>query len=170
MPSRRVEKFEPCDQDRGAVEGMAFAGVTQVAIAEFLDISVETLRKYFREELDRAPALRIAKVAQANYERATGFDPETGAYDSKNSNVLAQMFILKNQPSKTREKWNETVLHHHEGEIVHRPDDRELGRRLALALSRADAIDGGELEVLDAVDEKGPNDNVVDEKELRKEG
>jgi len=163
-------KFVPCDQDRGAVEGMAFAGVTQVAIAEFLDISVDMLRRHFREELDRAPALRIAKVAQANYERATGFDPETGVYDSKNANVLAQMFILKNQPSKTREKWNEVVHHHHEGEIIHRPDDRELGRRLALALARADTVEGGELEVIDAVDEKGPKDNVVDGKELRKEG
>lgn len=149
-----VDSFKPSDHDRGAVEAMAFAGCTQQAIAEFLDISVDTLRKYFRKELDRSQGERLAKVAQANYERAIGYDPETKTVNSKESNVLAQMFILKNQPGKFREKWSETVTHHHEGEIVHRPDDKELGRRLALALSVA--------EKEDAVNEKRQKSDVID--------
>jgi hypothetical protein len=72
-----VEKYEPTDQDRGAVEGMAFAGVTQEAIADFLGISKDQLGRHFRQELNRAQGGRVAKVAQANYERAIGYDPET---------------------------------------------------------------------------------------------
>jgi hypothetical protein len=64
------------------------------------------------------------------------------------------MFILKNQPGKFREKWNETVTHEHTGEIVHRPDDKELGRRIALALSMADTkvIDHAPAEIIEVED------------------
>ncbi|MHC4706768.1 MAG: hypothetical protein ACYS8I_06740 [Planctomycetota bacterium] len=133
---------------------MAFAGVTQEAIADFLGISKDQLGRHFRQELNRAQGGRVAKVAQANYERAIGYDPETRTVNSKDSNVLAQMFILKNQPGKFREKWNETVTHEHTGEIVHRPDDKELGRRIALALSMADTkvIDHAPAEIIEVED------------------
>src|SRR5689334_17544405 len=42
----------PSDYTRGLVAGLYLAGTTQEKIAERLDINVDTLRKYYRKELD----------------------------------------------------------------------------------------------------------------------
>jgi hypothetical protein len=66
-------------------------GITQNEICAILDITVPTLHKHFRREIDTAFPLANAKVAESLFNNAT-----------KNGNVTAQIFWLK-----TRAKWVE---------------------------------------------------------------
>jgi hypothetical protein len=66
-------------------------GITQNEICCILDITVPTLHKHFRKEIDTAFPLANAKVAEGLFNNAT-----------KNRNVMAQIFWLK-----TRAKWVE---------------------------------------------------------------
>lgn len=45
---------KPTDNNRAIVRKMYAAGVKQDSIAKYLDISDETLRKYYRDDLDKA--------------------------------------------------------------------------------------------------------------------
>jgi hypothetical protein len=54
--------FKPTDEQRRQVELMAAVGVSQYDIAQVLDIAEKTLRKAFREELDKGIIKANAKV------------------------------------------------------------------------------------------------------------
>lgn len=56
--------YQPTERDRHLVRWLAVNGTTQEVIAGALRISPHTLRKHFREELDRSLAEMDAQVAQ----------------------------------------------------------------------------------------------------------
>jgi hypothetical protein len=62
----------PTDQTRLLVEMMSGCGIPQMQIAPTIGISDETLRKYYRRELDRGAIEANAKVAEALFRQAIG--------------------------------------------------------------------------------------------------
>lgn len=66
--------FEPTDDQRRSVYTMAACGITQMQIAAVLEISDETLRKYFRRELDTAAIEANTKVAHTLFAKAISGD------------------------------------------------------------------------------------------------
>lgn len=74
--------FRPSERDRQIVEQLAGLGVHHKDIATLITnpqsscgISVVTLHKHFRAELDRGMAMANAKVTRALFEKATGDGP-----------------------------------------------------------------------------------------------
>ncbi len=91
-PKSGISKpHEPTDKTRGEVGALTSFGNTQEEIAEHLGISVDTLVKYYRDELDNSVVRANAKVAAKLYRRATEGD-----------DLSAMIFWLK-----TRAKWRE---------------------------------------------------------------
>lgn len=87
-------KHNPTEEKRKLVQGLAMAGITYEDIAEKLDISVDTLTKYYKEELHSGRVDANANIAQKLYQQAN------------NGNLQAQIFWLK-----TRAQWSETQKH-----------------------------------------------------------
>jgi hypothetical protein len=83
--------WEPTEEERKFVSSLTAYGITQNEICFILDITVPTLHKHFRKEIDTALPLANAKVAEGLFNNAT-----------KLNNVTAQIFWLK-----TRAKWIE---------------------------------------------------------------
>ena len=86
---------EPTEKDRKQVTVMAGIGLTQSQIAKVLNISDDTLRKYYSHELETSEALMNAQVAQNLFSIATS--KATGC-------VPAAIFWMK-----TRAGWRETI-------------------------------------------------------------
>ena len=63
--------FEPTVDQRKTVKALSGFGVPQNDIAAYLDIDPKTMRKHFREELDRGSLEATAKVAQSLFNMAT---------------------------------------------------------------------------------------------------
>jgi hypothetical protein len=72
---------------------MTMAGITQEGVARVLDISVDTLGRHYRTELDTSIDKAVAKVAGSLYQKAIGDGPQA---------VNAAMFFLK-----TRGRWRD---------------------------------------------------------------
>src|SRR6202040_2044269 len=72
-------KLNPSDEDRRLVKSLAAVGTRQEDIARMAHIrSTKTLRKHFREELDRGAIESNANVARTLYQMATsGEHPAT---------------------------------------------------------------------------------------------
>lgn len=85
---------EPTARSRTIVRTMAGMGAPQEGIAQKVGISVDTLDKYYRLELDAGTVEANAAMAGALYK--TGIS----------GNVAAQIFWLK-----TRAGWKETQVH-----------------------------------------------------------
>ena len=77
-------RFEPTEEHRRLVRAFAGFGVPQEDIARHLGIEPKTLRRHFRDELDRGSLEATAKVAQSLFQMAT-----TGR------NVAAAIFWMK---------------------------------------------------------------------------
>jgi hypothetical protein len=86
---------KPDDKMRQQVLALAGFGMTHDQIAKVMDLSDETLRKYYRNELDIGTTKLNAQVAQNLFKIATGKDK--GA-------VTAAIFWLK-----TRARWTERI-------------------------------------------------------------
>src|SRR5476651_505369 len=76
--------IEPTDEQRRTVKAMSGFGVPQPDIATHLGIDPKTLRKHFREELDRGAIEATTKVAQSLFRMAT-----------EGNNVAAAIFWMK---------------------------------------------------------------------------
>jgi hypothetical protein len=76
--------FQPTDEQRRLVKALAGFGVTHDDIAVQVGCEPKTLRKHFRDELDRGSVEATAKVAQSLFQMAT-----TG------KNVAAAIFWMK---------------------------------------------------------------------------
>ena len=63
--------FLPSPEQRKTVRAMAAFGIPQIEIANVIGISDRTLRKAFREELDKAATEANAKVAEVCFRMAT---------------------------------------------------------------------------------------------------
>jgi hypothetical protein len=120
--------FEPTEEQRRMVKGMAGFGVPQTDIATLLEVDAKTLRKHFRRELDRGSIEATAKVGQSLFRMAT-----------EGGSVAAAIFWMKARAG-WREK-HELVL---SAQSPERMSDDELMEEIARA--RADrarvTIDG----------------------------
>jgi hypothetical protein len=96
--------FQPNDDQRKLVSSMASVGIQHSHIAQVLEISQDTLRKYFRKELDTAMTMANAKVAANLFRQATKDDPRA---------IGAAIFW-----AKTRMGWKEPVHVEHSGSIA----------------------------------------------------
>jgi hypothetical protein len=63
--------YVPTEEQRRTVRAMSGLGIPQDDIATFLEIDKKTLRKHFREELDRGSIEATTKVAQSLFRMAT---------------------------------------------------------------------------------------------------
>ena len=91
-PKSGISKpHEPSDKTRGEVGALVSFGNTQEQIASHLGITVDTLAKYYRAELDNSVVRANAKVAAKLFRKATEGD-----------DLTAMIFWLK-----TRGKWRE---------------------------------------------------------------
>ena len=79
-----MRRYEPTPEQRRTVKPMAGFGTPYTDIAPFLGIDTKTLRKHFREELDRGMTEANAKVAQSLFQMAT-----------QGKNVAAAIFWMK---------------------------------------------------------------------------
>ena len=89
--------FEPSQEQRRMARAMAGLGLPQEQIALLLEIDAKTLRKHFRDDLDRGMAEANVKIAQSLFNMAT-----TG------NNVAAAIFWMKARAG-WREKHEVTV-------------------------------------------------------------
>jgi len=64
----------PTAKTRGKVEGFVCAGFTQEQIAKYLDISVDTLYKYYKQELDKTHMDKTAVLTDSVYKDALSGD------------------------------------------------------------------------------------------------
>ncbi len=82
MPTKKKQgrpPFKPTDEQRAIVMQMAAVGLPQEDIARVLvegGIAVETLQKYFSEELETGSIKANAKIGGAAYNRAVGGDAQ----------------------------------------------------------------------------------------------
>ncbi len=89
-----MKKYVPTERDRQWVETMAACGTPQEEMCKAVNISLKTLRKAFRTELDTSATKANANVAQSLYRKALG---------KGMGSVTAAIFWLK-----TRAGWKET--------------------------------------------------------------
>lgn len=87
--------YEPSATTRAEVKALTSFGVPQVEIAAYLDIDPKTLRKYYREELDKSKVQANANVAKFLYNAASGAALSKGA--SHADCLRAAMFWAKTQ-------------------------------------------------------------------------
>lgn len=75
-PTKRVGRpaYVPGDTDKSRVVAWAAAGVPQRTMCKMLGISVETLEKYFRDELDHGGDEANAQVANVLFTKALSGD------------------------------------------------------------------------------------------------
>lgn len=84
-----IKAHEPTDKSRAEVAALSSFGHTQEEISIFVDISEDTLVKYYRRELDTAVIRANAQVAKSLFNKAV-----------KQDDLSAQIFWLK-----TRGRW-----------------------------------------------------------------
>jgi hypothetical protein len=92
---------EPTPALRKQVEALAAYGIPQEEICKVVGVSLPTLHKYYRAELDTAMSKANARVAESLFKKATSEGPQS---------VTAAIFWLK-----TRAGWKETVVNEHTG-------------------------------------------------------
>ncbi|CAB4152205.1 hypothetical protein UFOVP685_23 [uncultured Caudovirales phage] len=91
-PKSGISKpHEPTDKTRAEVGALVSFGNTQEQIADHLGIDINTLVKYYRDEIDNSVVRANAKVAAKLFRKATEGD-----------DLSAMIFWLK-----TRGKWRE---------------------------------------------------------------
>lgn len=112
-------EFKPTDEQRRTAKAMSGFGIPQEDIATYLGIDAKTLRKHFREELDRGMTEANTKVAQTLFTMAT-----------VDKNVAAAIFWMK-----ARAGWRE------KHEVTVRPDpiDSMTDEELEYAIQRLTA-------------------------------
>lgn len=88
----------PTDENRKIVKALVAYGVVQDDIAKQLDVSVDTLQRHYRREIDTAANEANAKVAERLFKKCMDGD------------TTSLIFWLK-----TRAKWSETHKHEHTG-------------------------------------------------------
>ena len=124
--------FDPTEDQRRTVRALSGYGVPQEGIAVHIGIDAKTLRKHFRDELDRGSVEATAKVAQTLFHLAT-----------VEKNVPSVIFWMK-----ARAGWRETVRQENTGpdgkpmttEIVYRWADTPIGDPTRLVTSDADDV------------------------------
>lgn len=93
------QAHEPTDKTRAQVEALAAYGIKHDAIAAIVGVSDETLRKYYRPELDLGLAKVTAQVANSLVKKAVS---------DRSDSVAAAKFFLQSQAG-WRERSEQTV-------------------------------------------------------------
>jgi hypothetical protein len=119
---RGRKAHKPRDEQKATVEALAGYGVPHEEIAQILRIDATTLRKRYRDQLDRGQALANAKVAQNLFGIATGSGREA---------VTAAVFWLR-----CRAGWSEYTP------APRAQREPELGKKAAAAVA-AETADHG---------------------------
>lgn len=109
-PAPGKPPHEPTQKTRSEVAALRSYGIPQEEVAAYIGIDAKTLRKYYRDELDKAAITANAKVGQFLYQNATGSTLDKGA--THGDCVRAAMFW-----AKTRMGWRETQTIEHTGEM-----------------------------------------------------
>ena len=94
------QPHKPTDESRAEAELLSGYGVLQEDIAALLSISVPTLLKYYRKELDAGKAKANAAVGKTLFQKATDGD------------IAAAIWW-----SKSQMRWKETTKVEHSGEL-----------------------------------------------------
>ena len=89
---RCAKKFVPTEDQRETVVGLKSIGATSERIASILKISVDTLDKHFKQELESGLQTVLGQIASNLFRQALDGD------------TTAAIFILK-----TRAKWSEKI-------------------------------------------------------------
>lgn len=113
-------KWKPTRKEREQIRSMAAMGFTGVEIAPLFGVTVKTLRKYCRAELDTAATKAVAAVALSLYKQAVGAD-------GNKPNVIAAIFFLKAK-GKWRDNFGNTAAEAAEGKKAQR---NEAARKVA---------------------------------------
>jgi len=92
-------RHQPTDKTRAEVQAYAMVGVPHHDLARLVQLSIKTLLKYYRDELDTGKARATAQVGRSLFRMAT-----TG------NNVAAAIFWMKAQAG-----WREKQLIEHTG-------------------------------------------------------
>lgn len=127
-----ISKYTPTTRDREKVKNLLLLGTPEPLIAQCVGafgVSVETLNKYFGEELMRYRELTLSKIARSAYKMA--LMPEDGGYSHRliSPEIRSRMiqFVLK-----TRAGWREsdtTIINANNLQIVKRVigiDEKDL--------------------------------------------
>ena len=112
--SGKTAPHVPTDKNRAEVGALVSFGNTQEEIARHLGIDINTLVKYYREEIDNSVVRANAKVAAKLFRKATEAD-----------DLTAMIFWLK-----TRARWQEK-----------NNDEKSTSEILADALKRKQELD-----------------------------
>ena len=67
-----MNKHEPTEKDRLAVETMAGHGIPEIEIARVIGVAVSTLRKWYLDELETSHIKANSRVAQSLFDKAMG--------------------------------------------------------------------------------------------------
>lgn len=108
------KKIDITEEDKRLVHQLSGLGITQDQICDILDISRNTLTKYFSSELRKGKAQANAKVAESLFRLATEGD-----------NVTAKIFWLKCQAG-----WKETTT----VEVINAESDSQKFRDIVSGL------------------------------------
>ena len=92
---------KPTPETSAQVEALSGYGITHDEIALYLGIDAKTLRKHYRDVLDKGTIKANVAVARALHKNAT-----------ESNNVAAQIFWMK-----TRGGWKETQVVEHNGSV-----------------------------------------------------
>ena len=69
-----AKRHEPTEKQRGHVEVMAGMGIPHEEIARYIGITLKTLYRHYRHELDIGGTKATFEVARTLYNKATGGD------------------------------------------------------------------------------------------------
>jgi len=114
--------FEPTAEQRRMARAMAGLGLPQDQIALLLEVDPKTLRKHFRDDLDRGMAEANVKVGQSLFNMAT-----------QGNNVAAAIFWMK-----ARAGWREKHELVVEAKPLDQVSDAELERMIEFYRDMAD--------------------------------
>ena len=120
--------FTPTDEQRRTVRALSGYGVPQNSIAIHIGIDAKTLRKHFRQDLDRGSVEATAKVAQSLFHLAT-----------VDKNVAAAIFWMK-----ARAGWREKQEISFTDKPVAEASDADLLRVIARHHAYAEIEDDGD--------------------------
>ncbi len=119
---------QPTEAARRRVSTMVAFGIPQDKIAAIVGVSLPTLRKYYRAEIDIADARAQSVVAKFLFSAASGEALKSGATYA--DCIRSAMFWMK-----TRAGWKETAVQELTGkdgrDLIEQMSDDELVRELA---------------------------------------
>ncbi|MGJ0397425.1 MAG: hypothetical protein ACR65U_14480 [Methylocystis sp.] len=107
--------FKPSDEQRKMIEAYAAYGISQEEMCTLVGVSLKTLHKHFRQELDTGMTKANAKVAESLFRQAVGAPAQ---YDSEGKLLRAEQAPVVSAGifwAKARMGWKETDVHEFQG-------------------------------------------------------